>query len=182
MYEARQNKEKVSRRIEGDGSGARQKEKMWQAPIACKTSRSHIYQFARVANINCPNWGDNASLGNTIHSFIQTRFLVNNIMNNARVEILHRTPFWHRHDIGDINNRVYRYGEIKPNTQGGINAGMQQIRHHSLGKRIIVNNLANLQFPLSNIDPHASIIGNQNPNPTLRIQQPNAGLLVYDGQ
>lgn len=186
MYEARQNKERVSRTI--GGGVARQwmkieygKEgKTWQDQIVRKNPHSHICQFAWVANINCPSWGSSASLGSAIHSRIQTRFLRYGGANNPRVEIPHSTPVPHQHDIGDMTGRIYRYGEIKPNVQNDINNGINQIRHHRLSERIIVTNLGSLQFPLSKIDPRASVQGNN--NPTLRVQQNQAGLLVYDGQ
>lgn len=147
--------------------------------IASSYSKTNVCQRASVANINCPGWGDHASLGNAIHAKIQSLFLTN--ATNGRVEIWHLTPNVHRHDIGDKIGPTYRYGEIKPNNTAAIGDGVNQISHHGPKERVSsLTYLANLQFPLSQIDPRAYIVGN--PQPNLRLQESQAGLFVYDGQ
>lgn len=156
-----------------------QQRKKSNKKIASNYCLTNVCQCAHVANINCPSWGDSTALGNAIHARIQSLFLAN--AANGRVEISHATPYQHRHDIGDRIGAQYRYGELKPNNATGILDGQNQIGHHALVGR--VTNLAyltNLQFPLNEVDPQASIVGNNHPH--LRLQENQAGLFVYDGQ
>lgn len=147
--------------------------------IASNYCLTNVCQCAHVANINCPSWGDTTALGNAIHARIQSLFLAN--AAHGRVEINHAAPYQHRHDIGDRIGPQYRYGELKPNNAAGILGGQNQIGHHGPAARVTnLAYLANLQFPLNEVDPQASIVGNQHPN--LRLQENQPGLFVYDGQ
>lgn len=142
MYEARQNKEKVSRRIDANGGGARQRVKIGDVGqwfiMQRKGIRCHfpIIQKARIAtNVNCPSWGDSRPLGTYIHGLFQTQFLSGVGIGpvppliapppmfgpTKLVEVL--TPTGRIADFALNGIMGWQYGELKPNTTAQINNG-----------------------------------------------------------
>lgn len=181
MYEVRQNKEKVSRRI--DAGGVRQKVKaidiVQKFMIQRNGFKCHfpVLQKARIAtNIDCPSWGNAWTLGSYIHGLFQTQFLSGGVggiamaappVANRAVE--QRNPrggfsdfaaFFPGFGIG--------YAELKPNTTQNLNIGALQMQ----GLNSIIG-LALSGIPLNAIDPNAQpqpLIG-----PPIYLPIPNVG-------
>lgn len=164
MYEARQNKEKVSRTIVGGGM-ARQRvelENIGQRPMIQRKDvkfHSSVLQKVRVAtNVVCPSWGNTRSLGSYIHGLFETRFLTGGggAIAMAAPPAANRTveqqnPMGGFSDFAQfIPGLGMGYAELKPNTQPNINLGAAQ-----LGGLNPIVGLALPGIPLNAIDPNA---------------------------
>lgn len=165
MYEARQNKEKVSRIISW-GNNARQKVKtediIQRFIMKKKDIKRHfpVLQKVRIAtNIDCPSWGNASALGSYIHGLFQTQFLSMGgggfvapafLMPNRAVEMIN--PNGGISDFAEFfpGAGVTAYAELKPNNNASIARGANQMRGLPF-----ITNLALPGMPLDAIDPQA---------------------------
>lgn len=131
--------------------------KLLQGKSLVKTRRtmtvpSPVCQRAQAANIMCPNWGDNMSLGYAIHTRFQSQFL--NGGQNRCVEI---QGFGNRHDLAEgRRDGLIHYGEIKPNSARSVQQGRLQLGN--VPQQNILNGIQFAPIPLRAIDPLAWVI------------------------
>lgn len=180
MYEARQNKEKVSRRIDG-GNGVRQRTEQKRSII--KNNNCSILQLANVGNINCPNIGTPLAIGRAIHFLLERDFIANGFQFPGN-------PTWIRGaespipgGIADISFRtpglgmIRAVGEIKPIGQAA--QGQAQLNGYLQNGLLPINDNAwanNASFPVNQLDPNAV-----SPTGQVNVNQPVPGLYTYNG-
>lgn len=182
MYAAKQNKEKVCRRIDG---GLKQRTE--QNGSIIKNKHCNILQLAKVGNINCPNIGIPYAIGRAIHSQLERDFIANGSQFPGR-------PTWirgaeipiNRNGTGPIPDISFRtpvkgairaVGEIKP--IGEIVQGQNQLNQYLQNRLLPINDNAwaqNASFPVTFLDPNAT-----SPTGLVNVNQHVPGLYTYYG-
>ncbi|MCF2736981.1 hypothetical protein [Bacteroides caecigallinarum] len=190
MYEARQNKEKVSRRIDGNVNGARQR-----IALTYKKYIKSVCPIQKVSlangTINCPSFGDKASIGTRIHGFIENNYIAWGSAGSGNIRVSEvLVPTGHHPDI-EIkkvsSNKIIRFGEIKP--EGCEADGRQQINEVSTDEsnQLTLQDQINapawaaqVHIPIEQIDKRGYTTNGTN-KISLRQDNQMHGLYIYHG-
>lgn len=182
MYEARQNKEAISRQIQ---AGARLR-------VQFKDNRRNPIQKVDIASqtIHCPNLYDALALGTAIHGIIIGNYLGWGYAGTGNQRVSGKVvPNLHRPDLElmDGGGNIIRYGEVKP--LGQENAGGQQItavnndaaNNLNLAHQVNVPRWASqVRIPINLLDPQGSTNDGTN-SISLTQDQTYRGLYIYHG-
>lgn len=181
MYEARQNKEKVSRRI--DGGGVRQRTE--QNGSIIKNKNCNILQLANVGNINCPNIGTPHAIGRAIHFLLERDFIANGSqfpghptwIRGAEIPINGTGPIPDISFRTPVRGTIRAVGEIKP--IGKTVQGQNQLNQYLQSGLSPIDDddwAQNASFPVTDLDPNAT-----SQTGLVNVIQPVPGLYTYDG-